>query len=137
MSSRIPRINTGRADDAPNVFLTPALACSMWNPFLAGFLRGNAQAHEGFAMVAGEWQDFLARRLKEDFALMKRLTHCSTPDQVMAAYADFWHKAADDYGREITTMSKLVTGVTTKMVAAAQAVTDEADTDVFRPRQAA
>src|SRR5262245_53819676 len=137
MSSRTPRISMGKAYDGTTVFLARAVALSICNPFLAGVLRGNAQAHEGFARIASEWQDFVAGRLKADFALMQRLTHSSTPDQVMAAYADFWHMAAEDYGKEITTMSKLVTGVTTRMVAAAQAASDEAHTDVFRPRQAA
>ena len=51
---------------------------------------------------------------KEDFALMQRLAHGGTPDQILAAYSDFWQKAAEDYGKEFTTMSKLMTAVTTK-----------------------
>lgn len=94
--------------------LAPVLALSMWNPFLAGSMGGNAQAHEGFGTIANEWQDFVGRRLKEDFALMQRLAHSATPDQILTAYSDFWQKAAEDYGKEFTTISKLMTGVTTK-----------------------
>jgi hypothetical protein len=131
MSNRFPRANAGNADQSPNMFLAPALALSMWNPFLAGALSGNAQAHEGFRMIASESQYFMGRRLKEDFALMQRLTHSCTPDQILAAYTDFWQKAAEDYGHEITTMSKLMTGVPTKMATAAQSETVEASTNVF------
>ena len=119
------------------MFLAPALALSMWNPFLAGAPKGNSQAHEGFGTIASEWQDFMAHRLKEDFALVQRLTNSCTPDQILAAYTDFWQKAAEDYGKEITTMTKLMTGVTTKMVVAAQSATREASTNVLPSREAA
>jgi hypothetical protein len=109
----------------------------MWNPFLAGALRGNARAHEGFRTIASEWQDFVGRRLEEDFALMRRLTYSHTPDQILAAYTDFWQKAAEDYGKEVNTISKLMARVTTKMVTAAQTATDEASTSAFPLRKAA
>jgi len=32
----------------------------------------------------------------------------------LAAYSEFWQKAAEDYGKEFTTMSKLMTAVTVK-----------------------
>jgi Phasin protein len=131
------RFGSVRTDNSPNMFLVPALALSMWNPFLAGALRGNAQANEGIGTIASEWQDFVARRLKEDLLLMQRLTRSGTPDQVLAAYTDFWRKAAEDYGHEITTMSKLMTGVTTKMVTATQSAVDEASTRAFPSREAA
>jgi hypothetical protein len=57
---------------------------------------------------------------------MQRLTNSRTPDDILAAYTDFWQKAAEDYGHEITTMSKLMAGVNTKMVTAAQSAADEA-----------
>ena len=67
---RIPHANA----ESPHMFLAPILAFSMWNPILAGVLKGNAQAHEGFGMIAAEWQDFVGRRLKEDIVLMQRLS---------------------------------------------------------------
>src|SRR5258705_1253085 len=114
MFSRTARANWSDGDQSANMFLAPVLALGMWNPFLAGAMGGNAQAHEGFGTIASEWQDFVARRLKEDFALMQRLAHSGTPDQFLSAYSDFWQKAAEDYGKEFTTMSKLMTGVTAK-----------------------
>jgi hypothetical protein len=132
MSNRIPRTSAGNAHQSPNMFLAPAFG--MWNPFFTGALSGNAQAHEGFGTIADEWQDFVGRRLKEDFALIQRLTRSSTPDQIVAAYADFWQKAAEDFGREITTMSKLMTGATTK---AAQSSTTASSTTVLPSREAA
>jgi hypothetical protein len=47
-------------------------------------------------------------------ALMQRLTRSHSPDHILAAYADFWHQAAADYGKELTTMTRLVTGVMSK-----------------------
>jgi hypothetical protein len=54
----------------------------MWNPFFAQASNGNAQAHECFATIASEWQEFVGRRLNEDVALMQRLAQSVTPDQV-------------------------------------------------------
>jgi len=109
--------------------LTPALTFGAWNPFLAAALKGNAQAHEGFGTLASEWQGFVAARLQEDVALMQRLTRCCSPHQILDAYTDFWHKAAEDYGKEVTSLTKLMTGVTSKMVAASQAAAGEARAD--------
>jgi hypothetical protein len=133
MTDRIPLGNAGNTDQNPNIFL----AFSLWNPFLAGALKGNAQANQCFRAIMSESQDFVARRLRENLLLMQRLTHSSTPDQVLVAYTDFWSKAAEDYGHEITTMSNLMTGVTAKMVTAAQSAVDESASNVFPPRKAA
>jgi hypothetical protein len=116
---------TGNAELSANPLLAPAVAASMWNPFLAAALKGNAQAQNGFGTVASEGQDFVGHRI-QDIALMQRIARCSTPDQVLNAYADFWHKAAEDYGKEFTTMTKLMIGVTSKMVVMAQTAADEA-----------
>lgn len=137
MASRFPRVFLRDADQAPNVFLGPALALNMWNPFLAGALRWNAQAHEGFGTVFSEWQDFVGRRLKEDCILLERLTESRTPDEILHAYADFWQKAAEDYGKETTTMTKLMAGVTSKMVVAAQTATEDAGKTVSSSLKAA
>jgi hypothetical protein len=115
----------GNAEPNANVFLAPALAASMWNPFLAAALKGNAQAQEGFGTIASEWRDFVGHRIQEDITLMQRLTQCSTPNQILSVCTDFWQKAGEDYGKELTTMTKLMTGVTSKMVMAAQSATDE------------
>ena len=117
---------TGNAELSANPLLAPAVAASLWNPFLTAALKGNAQAQNGFGTVASEWQDFVGHRIQEDIALMQRIARCSTPDQVLNAYADFWHKAAEEYGKELTTMTKLMIGVTSKMVVTAQTAADEA-----------
>jgi hypothetical protein len=122
------QLGNASGEQSCNLLLAPALAWSAWNPFLAAALKGNAQAQEGFGTIASEWQGFVGHRLQEDIALMQRLTRCGTSDQVLAAYSDFWHKAAEDYGKEITTMTKLMTGVTSKIVVAAQSATEEVRT---------
>ncbi len=108
----------------------------MWNPFLAGALDESTQALGEFNTIAREWQDFVGRRLKEDVALLQRLARGTRPDEVIAAYADFWRKAGEDYGNEITTMTKLMTDMTSKMAVAAQSAAEEASTRPFQ-RQAA
>jgi hypothetical protein len=126
------RGGAGDADLTPNIAWAPGLALTMWNPFLGL----NADALGGFSKLAREWGDFMNRRLKEDVALVQRLTRSSTPDQVLSAYADFWRKAGEDYGKEITTMTELMTDITTKMTVAAKSATDEASTKLFQ-REAA
>jgi Phasin protein len=104
------------------------------NPFLAGAGQGNAHARESFGAIACEWQDFVFRRLKENLLLTQRLTRSRTADQVLAAFTDFWQKAAEDYGHEITTMSRLMAGVTTRKARAAHSDVDGASKNVFRIR---
>jgi hypothetical protein len=109
--------------------MAPGIALTTWNPFLAGV---NSQGLEELGTIADEWQAFVGRRLKEDVALLQRLTRSTTLDQVLSAYADFWHKAGEDYGSEITKMTKLMTDMTSRMTAAAQSATEEASTQLQR-----
>jgi hypothetical protein len=135
MTNRYQRTGSN-ADPATNILMAPGFALALWNPFLAGALDGSTQALGEFRTVATEWQDFVGRRLKEDAALLERLTRSTTPDQVLTAYGDFWRKAGEDYGSEITTMTKLVADMTNKMAVAAQSATEEASTKLFH-REAA
>src|SRR5262245_54276883 len=119
------RSSGGYADQSANIFMAPGIAFATWNQFLTGvlnpqanpFLAGvlNPDALGDLRTMADEWQGFWSRRLKEDIALLERLTRSTAPDQVISAYADFWHKAGEDYGNEITTMTKLMTGMTSKV----------------------
>jgi hypothetical protein len=104
----------------------------MWNPFLGL----NADALGGFGALAREWEDFVSRRLKEDVALVQRLTRSSTPDQVLSAYTDFWRKAGEDYGKEITILTDLMTDMTSNMAAAARSGTEEVSTKLFQRKAA-
>jgi hypothetical protein len=119
------------ADPTASIPMAPGIALILWNPLLVGTLGGSSQALGEFSTVAGEWHDFVCRRLKEDVALLGRLTRSTAPDQVLAAYADFWRKAAEDYGNEIATMTKLMTDMTSKMAVAAQSASEEASTKLF------
>jgi hypothetical protein len=122
MLSQFGRRGTGDVGHIPNFPFAPGLAPMLWNPFLGA----DAKALEGFGTIAREWQDFMGRRLREDVALAGRLARCSRPDQVLSAYADFWRKAGEDYGKEITTMTDLMTDMADKMAVAARSMTDEA-----------
>jgi hypothetical protein len=125
------------ADQSASLSVAPALAFAMWNPFLAGVSKCNGEAHEGYAALVGQWQDFVARRLKEDMALAQRLAGCIAPDQIWTAYVDFWQKAAEDYSCECTTMTKLMAGITNKTWKATQSATEEATKSAFPSRKAA
>jgi hypothetical protein len=94
----------------------------MWNPYLpAAFLT----------LVSG-WQHFVSRRLQEDFYLMHRLTQGRTPDQVMSAYTEYWQKAAEDYGKELT----IIADVIKRTAVATQSAAHEVSTPLFSPRKA-
>ena len=86
-----------------------------------GMLRANGRFLAPALMIAGEWQNFVGRRVREDFDLMQRLTRSGTPNQILVAYIDFWQKATEDYGNEIATISKLMTEAATNMTTTKQA----------------
>ena len=103
MSNGMRPPNGGKTVEGPDMFLAPTLG-----------------------MIANEWHDFVGRRVKEDFDLMQRLTRSSTPNQFLVAYTDFWQKAAEDYGNEIATISKLMTDAATRMTTTTQTAVREA-----------
>ena len=109
-----------------NMPMAPNIALTAWISLLTA--ATNAQAIGELGGIAAEWQAFVGRRLNEDVALLQRLTRTTGPDQVIAAYADFWRKAGEDYGNEIATMTKQMTDMTSKMAVAAHSATEEAST---------
>jgi hypothetical protein len=139
MSNRYQGGQTDKSygEQSQRVFFAPATALVVWNPFLALMLKGNANAHDGFGTIATEWRGFVGHRLQEDFTLTQRLSHCRTPEQILAVYTDFWHKAAEDYGKELTTMTKLVTRVTRNMVLATPSLTEEKRANSYASEKAA
>ena len=137
MADRFPHVLLSNTDHGSKAFLAPWLAFSMWNPFLASALTCSAQVNDGFGTIFSEWQNFVGRRLKEDRRLLERLSASHTPEQMMHAYTDFWQTAAEDYGKETTTMTKLMAGLGNKMVVAAQHAADEATNNVFPQKRAA
>src|SRR5262245_25594625 len=104
----------------------PALAMSMWGAYVAGALRCHGQAQAGLGAMGSEWQDFAGRQCHQNFDFMQRLGHNRTPEEILATCTEFWRKTTDDYGKEFTTMTKLATDATAKMVEATQSAADEA-----------
>jgi hypothetical protein len=80
--------------------------------------------------TASEWQNFVSRRLKEDFAFMQRVTSAARLTNCGDA-CGFRQKAMEDYSKEYMLMGRLAAGVTTKAAAAAQCATQEASVEVF------
>lgn len=134
MAERFSRATMPGLGEA-QAFPGAAIAFGMWNPFFAGAARMNAQAQEAFALMAGEWQEFMGRQFKKDCDLMQRISRNPTPDQLFAAYGDYWRSAADDYGKEVATMAKLMTETANKMMVTAQVAADEATEKEFSPRR--
>ena len=113
------------------------MTLGMWSPWLVGVAKWNAGVHEGFGTLTSEWQNFVSRRVMEDFAFMQRVMQCRTPDQVWEVHADFWQKVVEDYGKEYLLMSRLAAGLTTKAAAAARCATQEASAEVLVALKAA
>src|SRR5262249_61626866 len=99
----------------------------LWNP-LAAVLKAKRWAREGFGGLGNEWQSFIGRQLQQNYALIQRLSQSRTSNQVVSAYTDFWQQVAESYGKELTTLTKLMTGMTSKMVMAAQTTSQEQPT---------
>ena len=91
-----------------------------WNPLLGATMNANALAHESFGTLGSEWQAFMGRRLQQNCALIERLIESRSSDQVVSAYRDFWQQVAESYGKELTTFTKIMTGMTSKMVMTVQ-----------------
>ena len=107
-----------------------------WKQFETA-LRWNAQAFAAYSTIGSELQGFVARRINEDFALVRAVSQCRTPQELVTAYTDFWRKAAEDYGKEVTTLAKLMTNATSRIVAAAQPAIVEETTASVPWREAA
>jgi hypothetical protein len=132
MSDRISRRGDSWDTETPSPFVVPAFALNIWNPFLIGMTKSNGHAAEGFATLFSEWQSFVAHRLQEDLLLAQKLTQTRTPDGIIAAYADFWQKAATDYAQEYATIGKLLAGITGRVILQAQSATEAAKATAAR-----
>jgi hypothetical protein len=108
------------------MFGSPAALLGMWSPWLVGAATLSGQLQEGLGALASEWQKFVGRRLKEDFAFTQRVTQSNTPDRIWAAQVEFWQRAMEDYSKESLIIGRLAAGVTSKAVLVAQSATKEA-----------
>ena len=61
-------------------------------------------------------QDFAARRVNEDFALVRRISRCRAPHELATVFTEYWRKAAKHYGKEATTLAMLMINATSRMV---------------------
>jgi hypothetical protein len=99
-----------------------------WEPFVSGALKCNAAAHDSFGAMFGEWQHFLGRRVEANIALMQQVAQSKSPEAAWSAYAGFWQKLAEDYGKEFSVMTELAGDATRSLTAAAQSAADKAGT---------
>ena len=122
---------------AQNLLTIPAVALGVWGPWLIGAAKLSAQIQQGFGTLASEWQNFVGRRVKEDFTFVQRIMQSRTPDQIWAAHAEFWEKAMEDCTREYLLMGRLAAGVKNKAVSAAQCATKDASEEMLPSLKAA
>jgi hypothetical protein len=120
--------NTGVA-----LTMTPATGYALWAPALAGAVTWNGRMYQGFAMLGGEWLDFVNRRLKEDLSFPQRLCASQTPEEVRQCYVAFWQKAVEDYQKELAVMTRLASGFLNNSVTAAQNGAEDAAREIRRP----
>jgi hypothetical protein len=112
--------------EAPNYFATPTALLGLWNPFLIAMAHFDGHVAEGVATLFSEWQHFVIHRLTRDMQLLQQLANCKSPDQIGAAYAEFWQRAFADYAEEFATLNKLVTGTTNKAISHMHSASEEA-----------
>lgn len=124
------------SDQLSYLFGNQNVTINAWNPFEVT-ARWNSQVFAAYARIGSEMQDFIARRINEDFALARRVSLCRAPHDLAAAYTDFWRKAAEDYGKEATTVTKLMINARSKMVVVAKAAMDGEKTAPIPLREAA
>jgi hypothetical protein len=106
-------------------------AVNMWSPFLACCTEWNARAHDGIATLSTQWQDFVSRRIKEDFALLRRVGASRSPEEVWEAYIAFWQKAAEDYAQEAASAAELAGGLMNRSIGGMQRRMQEATTAIL------
>src|SRR5262247_2752927 len=116
MPSRLQRGGAGKGDRSASMFLGSWSRSHRVHSTLGMGARWKHPSMWRIHLVASEWQDFVGRRLKEDVTLPQRLARSTTPDQILAAYTDFWRKAGRTTEKEITTMTKQMTDRTSKVV---------------------
>jgi hypothetical protein len=109
-----------------DMFTSPARFVGLWNPFLIGMTHYNGHAADGIVTLIREWQHFVGHRLTQDMQFMQQLATCKSSDEITAAYADYWWNAYAEYAKEFTTMNKLLSGITTKVLSKPHSASKEA-----------
>lgn len=90
-------------------FALPAVA-DLWTPAVSCSAEWNRKLHDSFVAMSGEWQEFVALRLKQDLDLAQRVAQATSPAEAWAASVEFWQRAVEDYWREYSVMSRLAAG---------------------------
>jgi hypothetical protein len=90
MSTRSAGGNDSRVELGTSLSPGPSLVFGFWNPFPIGTAAPGEDAYETLRPLISEWQDFMARRLREDSTLMQHLADSRSPNDVWSAYSDFW-----------------------------------------------
>jgi hypothetical protein len=90
----------------------PALATfeawlSINRPMVAAMTELNGRFIEQVSKANNEWLGFVNRRIKEDIAASQRIMECKTPQDLFAAYSDFFQRAQAQYQAEFQYFARL------------------------------
>ena len=120
----------------PGAGLTPLPACEAWASALDGWAATNDRLHETWRALSVEWQQFLGRRLDDDFRLLQNLSSARAFDDIWTAWAGFWRKAAVDYGAEYSAIARLTGELVTRSASVRHSGISETGTPVPQSKAA-
>lgn len=99
---------------------TSANMLELCRPMVRGMSDyGNAMC-DGCTAFATEWLQFVNRRLHAELALQVKISQCTAPGDVMAAWSVFMSTAASDYSKEFSRLSEIGSAASQRVVSAAQ-----------------
>lgn len=128
---------TTRDPHAADTFgVVPANVLGAWVPALSYGAEWNAKLQEGLSALGCEWQEFVSRRMQDDFGLVQAVSSAQSPEQAWTAYVKFWQKAAEDYAREFAAVSKLTGRLLTGGIDAVQRRKSEASETAAKSKAA-
>ena len=124
-------METPKTNEHPHVPTAPfdvETILEMSNPATEVVKTFNSKLVENVGAYQKEWFGFFSQRWQENMTLPLRLATCKSMPEVQQVYADFWKRAAEQYGTEF---SHVIDAAQHKTIAA------EPPVEKSRPRPAA
>lgn len=78
-------------------------------PMFDGFAKWGIALGDTYATLGNEWLTFVGQRMQEEMALPQKLASCTSPQDLVAAWADFFSTAAKDYEAEWRKLAEIGT----------------------------
>lgn len=87
----------------------PGQAFAAWLPLVEGVADFNGKVLTSWIELNREWMGFIMGRVQQDVGLVHHLCECKTPQEIYAAYTEFYRKTYSDYQGEAHSLAKLGT----------------------------